>query len=284
MNAITLAQPRAVVHRTRGNAHGPITRLLSPGRLGRKLKPFVFLDWFDLDLSGGHQGFGLHPHSGIATFTWLIEGEAAYEDTTGARGVLPAGGVEWMRAGKGVWHASEPTPASRRMAGFQLWLALPAELELAPAESVYLAPERIPQAGPAKVLLGEYGGGTSPVPSPAGVSYLAVSLKDGERWTFEPPAGHEVAWTALNAGALRVAGEAAPLTAGELAAFAESGEPIEFIADGDAAFVLGSSPRHPHELATGYYSVHTSPEALAAGEAEIARIGELLRELGRLQA
>ncbi|MBX9268015.1 pirin family protein [Chromobacterium violaceum] len=248
MNAITLAQPRAVVHRTRGNAHGPITRLLSPGRLGRKLKPFVFLDWFDLDLSGGHQGFGLHPHSGIATFTWLIEGEAAYEDTTGARGVLPA------------------------------------ELELAPAESVYLAPERIPQAGPAKVLLGEYGGGKSPVPSPAGVSYLAVSLKDGERWTFEPPAGHEVAWTALNAGALRVAGEAAPLTAGELAAFAESGEPIEFIADGDAAFVLGSSPRHPHELATGYYSVHTSPEALAAGEAEIARIGERLRELGRLQA
>ncbi|AXE28640.1 hypothetical protein DK842_01135 [Chromobacterium phragmitis] len=282
MNAATLASPRAIVHRTRGAAHGPITRLLSPGRMGRQLKPFVFLDWFDMDLSDGQQGFGLHPHSGIATFTWLIAGEAAYEDTTGARGLLPAGGVEWMRAGKGVWHASEPAPGSRRMAGFQLWLALPAELELAPAESVYLAPERIPQIGPAKVLLGEYAGARSPIPSPEGVSYLAVSLKDGERWTFVPPAGHEVAWVALNAGALNAAGEARPLEAGEMAAFAESGEAVSFTAVGDAAFVLGSSPRHLHELATGYYSVHTSAEALAAGEAEIARLGEALRARGRL--
>ncbi|MGC0154928.1 pirin family protein [Chromobacterium vaccinii] len=282
MNTAAIARPRAIVHRSRGNRHGPVTRLLSPGRLGRQLKPFVFLDWFDLDLSAGHGGFGLHPHSGIATFTWLLEGEAVYEDTTGARGVLPAGGVEWMRAGGGVWHTSEPSAASRRMTGFQLWLALPAEQELAPAESVYLAPERIPEVGPVKVLLGEYGGVNSPIPSPPGVSYLAVGLRDGERWTFTPPAGHEVAWLALNAGGLRVAGEEAILSAGELAAFAESGEALELIAVGDAAFVLGSAVKHPHDLALGYYSVHTSDEALAAGEAGIARLGDELKRQGRL--
>ncbi|OHX18712.1 pirin family protein [Chromobacterium sphagni] len=282
MNTAATVFARAIVHRTRGAQHGPVTRLMSPGRLGRQLKPFVFLDWFDLDLSAGRQGFGLHPHSGIATFTWLLEGEAVYEDTTGAKGVLPAGGVEWMRAGKGVWHASEPTAASRRMTGFQLWLALPVELELAPAESMYLAPEHIPRQGPARVLLGGYGGLRSPIPSPVGVTYLAVSLKDGERWTFTPPAGHDVAWVALNAGSLRVAGEDAPLAAGEMAAFAETGAAIEFVAAGDAAFVLGSAPKHPHDLALGYYSVHSRAETLAAGEAEIERIGAELRAQGRL--
>ena len=62
------------------------------------LKPFVFLDLFD---NGGRpsQGFGLHPHSGIATLTYVAEGGVGFEDTNGSRGLLPAGGVEWMRAG-----------------------------------------------------------------------------------------------------------------------------------------------------------------------------------------
>src|ERR1700741_3482620 len=94
---------RAVLARTRGHGHGAITRLMSPGDIGEALKPFVFLDLFD------NQGrttptFGLHPHSGIATLTYIAEGDVTYEDTNGARGGLGAGGVEWMRAGKGVWH------------------------------------------------------------------------------------------------------------------------------------------------------------------------------------
>ncbi|AVG18095.1 hypothetical protein CFN79_20780 [Chromobacterium vaccinii] len=68
----------------------------------------------------------------------------------------------------------------------------------------------------------------------------------------------------------------------ELAAFAESGEPIEFIANGDAAFALDSSPRYPHELVKGEYSVPTRPRALETGEEEIVRIGETLRKRGHL--
>ena len=50
-------------------------------------------------------GFGLHPHSGIATLTYLLEGSVGYQDTTGAAGILPQGGVEWFKAGHGAWHA-----------------------------------------------------------------------------------------------------------------------------------------------------------------------------------
>lgn len=73
-------EARAIVYRTRGSQHGPITRLMSPGDLGEFLKPFVFLDLFGFDTSGSRKGFGMHPHSGIATLTWLIEGDTLYED------------------------------------------------------------------------------------------------------------------------------------------------------------------------------------------------------------
>lgn len=275
-------EARAIVYRTRGSQHGPITRLMSPGDLGEFLKPFVFLDLFGFDTSGGRKGFGMHPHSGIATLTWLIEGDTRYEDTTGEQGVLPAGGVEWMRAGNGVWHDGAPAPGTKRVQGFQLWVALPASEENAPAQSIYLSPSQVPREGPARVLLGRHGAAQSPIPAPAPINYLAVQLKDGEHWRYTPPAGHTVGWIAVDAGRLD-AGAGEPVAAGELAVFEESGAAIGFVARGETSFVLGSAMKHPHELVMGHYSVHTSKAALGQGEAEIRRIGARLREEGRLR-
>ena len=269
---------RAIVYRTKGSTHGPITRLVSPGDLGEFLKPFVFLDLFSFKPAAGRKGFGMHPHSGIATLTFMIEGDAGYEDTTGKKGVLPAGGVEWMRAGNGVWHTGEPA-SDAAVLGFQLWVALPASEENAPAQSLYLAPSQVPQEGPARVLLGRYGAAQSLIPAPAAMNYLAVRLKDGERWRYTTPAGHDVAWVAVNAGRLDAGG---PVGTGELVVFEESADAIDFVAYGDTAFVLGSAVKHPYDLVTGYYSVHTSQAALAQGEAEIERIGSRLRQEGRL--
>lgn len=280
----TAVTTRAIVHRTRGAQHGPIARLMSPGDLGEFLKPFVFLDRFGFELDGSHRGFGMHPHSGIATLTWLIEGDTRYEDTTGEQGVLARGGVEWMRAGNGVWHTGAPLAGTRRVRGFQLWLALPPSEENAQAQSLYLAPAQVPREGPARVLLGRHGAAQSPIPAPAPINYLAVELKDGERWRYQPPAGHTVGWLAVDRGGLETGddGQGGPLGAGELAVFEESDAAIELTARGDCSFVLGSAAKHPHELVLGHYSVHTSRAALAQGEAEIRRIGARLRQEGRL--
>jgi hypothetical protein len=70
---------------------------------------------------------------------------------------------------------------------------------------------------------------------------------------------------------------------GTLAVFDESDAAIDVIANGDTSFVLGSAIKHPHDLVTGYYSVHTNRNALARGEAEIRRIGAELRTSGRLR-
>jgi redox-sensitive bicupin YhaK (pirin superfamily) len=268
---------RRVVHRTRGSRHGPIARLVSPSGLGELIKPFVFLDHFDAPPQAG-PSFGLHPHSGIATVTLLLNGAVAYEDTTGKSGVLPAGGLEWMRAAGGVWHSGRSADQSR-MHGLQLWLALPPELENAAPESQYVAPDDVAQDGPVSVLLGRYGASRSPVRAPEFINYLHLKLQDGERWRYEPPVGHNVAWVFVYAG--QIDGPE-PIAAGELAVFEESNAPLEFRSRGDTGFVLGSALKHPHDLVLGYYSVHTSAKALERGEAQIDRIGLRLRAEGRL--
>jgi redox-sensitive bicupin YhaK (pirin superfamily) len=148
--APTPSLPRAIVHRTRGQTHGPTTRLMSTSDLGEILKPFVFLDLFDHE--GAPFNGPLHPHSGIATLSYLMEGEVSYIDPDNVRGTLLAGGVEWMQAGRGMWHGGGLDKAVRTR-GFQLWIALPPELELGPTVSICQAPE-VPQDGPARVLLG----------------------------------------------------------------------------------------------------------------------------------
>ena len=186
---------RQIARRTRGHTSGPITRLMSPSDFGQLLKPFVFLDLFDNKGAslGGSGGLGLHPHSGIATLTYIAEGSVSYEDTSGATGVVPAGGVEWMQAGGGVWHGGGAGNQGRTR-GFQLWIALPPELELAPSASLYQGPEDIQHDGPASVLLGSYGAARSAIEAPSPINYLAVQLKAGERWRYQPPAGHTVLW------------------------------------------------------------------------------------------
>jgi redox-sensitive bicupin YhaK (pirin superfamily) len=271
------AGTRQIVFSTGGRKHGPVTRLVSPSDVGELIKPFVFLDHFEV-VPRPEPLFGIHPHSGIATLTVVLRGGLAYEDTTGKKGSVPTGGLEWMKAGNGVWHDGGPT-LGEPLRGFQLWVALPASEENAQPESQYIAPEAVQGDGPVRVILGSYGQARSVIHAPAGINYFHIRLKDGQRWRYTPPEGHTVAWLAIDKGALR---SPEPIGEGQLAVFEESEGAIELKAKGDTSFVLGSAVKHPHPLVLGHYSVHTSEVTLAQGEAEINRIGQRLRAAGRL--
>lgn len=268
---------RRIVFRTRGRAHGPVVRMVSPSDVGKLIKPFVFLDLIDTQQSLGQQGFGWHPHSGIATLTLAMQGQGRYAESTGHEGTMTAGDIEWMSAGGGVWHTGHVEPPVK---AFQLWVALPPERELAPAFSQHLSVDDIPSDGPARVLLGRSGAAVSPIDAPAGLNYLDVQLEAGQRWTYQPPPGHRVGWIAVMDGILRTPDR---VEWGELAVFDKADAAIAFEAVTDARFVLGSALPHPHELHLGNYSVHTRPEALVEGEREIARIGRELRAKGVLR-
>ena len=165
---------RRIVHRSRGSSHGFVTRLMSPGDLRQILKPFVFLDLVD-NRGETFPTFGLHPHSGLATLTYIAEGSVSYEDTNGATGIL--------RASKGAWHAGGAgDPGHTR--GFQLWVALPPDLELGPSESLYQSAADLPQAGLARVLLGRHDGAASAIAAPSSINYLAVEFVAGDNAEF----------------------------------------------------------------------------------------------------
>jgi len=270
------ATVRRVVLRTAGRKRGPINRLMSPSDIGEMLKPFVFLDHAEVPYTGPELA-GIHPHSGIATLTTVLQGGLAYEDTTGKRGEVPTGGLEWMNAGGGVWHDGGALPGEP-LRVFQLWVALPPAEENSAPESQYIPPHYVQADGPVRVILGGHGKACSPIRAPEGIDYFHVTLKDGERWSYTPPRGYDVAWLAVDTGRLHAS---QVISAGQLAAFEQGEGTVEVRAEGDTSFVFGAAIRHRHPLVLGDYSVHTSREALARGEAEIDRIGARLRAEGR---
>ena len=88
-------------------------------------------------------------------------------------------------------------------------------------------------------------------------------------------------WIAVGKGVVRVPD---PVRRGELAIFAPGQEAVDFVAEAETEFMLGSAVPHPYELVTGYYSVHTGAGALAKGEQRIREIREKLVRAGRLSA
>lgn len=270
--------PRAVRAKTRGQQHGFIRRLVSPGDLGEWLKPFVFLDHVEGAVEPG-TGFGWHPHSGIATLTYSLNSDAAYEDTTGQKGLVEATGLEWMRAGGGTWHQGFIHPKEATVTAFQLWVALPPGVEDGPSQGLYVPPRDVPQVGSVRVLLGTYGGQTNPIPPPSPLVYLDVALARGEGWTFTPLAGHTVAWAFVYRGRARV-GDVA--LSRELAVFEADESPVAFEALEDTRLLFGSAVPHAHPLVLGSHSVHTSAASLARGVARIQEVGLELRRAGRL--
>ncbi len=273
-----MTSERRIEARTRGSQHGFIRRMVSPGDLGERLKPFVFLDHLGGPVRAG-TGFGFHPHSGIATLTYQLDADVEYEDTAGQKGRVAATGLEWMRAGGGTWHQGFIHPKGERVTGFQLWLALPPGVEDGPSEGIYVAPSEVPQVGGVRVLLGEYGGRANPIPSPSPITYLDVALAAGETWRFEPPAEHTVAWAFVYRGRARLCGEE---IVGELVVLDESRGEIVLEAMEASRVLFGSARKHAHALVLGSHSVHTSPASLARGQATIRTIGEELRREGRI--
>lgn len=269
--------PRAIVARTRGAQHGFIRRMVSPGDLGERMKPFIFLDFIHGAVQPG-AGFGWHPHSGICTLTYALNADVAYEDTTGQLGMVEATGLEWMRAAGGTWHRGSVHPRAPTVTSFQLWVALPPGAEDAESQGLYVAPADVPVVGNVRVLLGQYGGRENPIPAPSPIEYLDVTLGAGERWVYTPPAGQTVAWAFVYAGRARVEGAE---VSGELVCLEDGPGDVHIEATEPSRVLFGCAQRHEHPLVLGTYSVHTSPPALARGEARIREIGEALRRQGR---
>jgi redox-sensitive bicupin YhaK (pirin superfamily) len=267
-----------------GERHGPITRLISPSDLGEGLKPFIFLDFFHASIGPGF-GFGMHPHSGIATLTWQPGSDVQYEDTTGKNGILKAGGLEWMNARGGAWHQGLLL-GSGLVTGFQLWVPMPPGVEDGPSTGQYIPPEQVPlieiPGGRVRVLLGDYFNGAEAVSSPIvahqNMNYLVTELDGGAGWAYQPPRSHNVAWAFVFEGRPTVLDQPSHQ---ELLVFDGDGA-IEFTSTyGPSRILLGSGRRHDYPLVLGSSSVHTNQQSFERGQQRIEELGMTLRKSPR---
>src|ERR1700760_1880373 len=143
------------------------------------LDPFLMLDAFGSDDPKAYiAGFPDHPHRGFETVTYMLAGRMRHRDNKGNEGLLTAGSVQWMTAGRGIVHSEMPEQEEGLMQGFQLWLNLPAKDKMAAPRYQDIAPERIPFAHPAKgveakVIAGELAGVKGPVEAGATEPFYA---------------------------------------------------------------------------------------------------------------
>ncbi len=155
--------------------------------------PFLLLDDFRNDNPQDYlAGFPWHPHRGIETVTYLLEGSVEHGDSLGNRGTLNKGDVQWMTAGRGIMHQEMPQgDAQGRMHGFQLWANLPSSLKMAAPryQDVEAAaiPEVVDDDGTrVRVVCGEFWGKKGPVDGVAAdPRYLDVFVPAGKRKTLQ---------------------------------------------------------------------------------------------------
>ncbi len=168
-----------------------LVRLL--GRtLQKRLDPFLMLDLFGSENPDDYLGgFPDHPHRGFETITYMIEGRMRHRDSAGHEGLLETGGMQWMCAARGVIHSEMPEQKDGRMAGFQLWLNLPARSKMDSPWYRDFAARDLPRFSPRPglevvVLAGRYADRAGAVERPH-TEPLLLDVRLDRDGTFEAP-------------------------------------------------------------------------------------------------
>ena len=157
-----------------------LTRVIGSGKV-TMVDPFLLLDEFRSDRPDDYiEGFPPHPHRGFETVTYMLHGRMRHRDSEGHEGVLSAGSVQWMTAGRGIIHSEMPEMDHGLMWGFQLWVNLPASRKLSAPRYQDIAPEKIPEFNTAgqqvRVIAGDYQGLHGPAQTQVPILYLDVQL------------------------------------------------------------------------------------------------------------
>jgi redox-sensitive bicupin YhaK (pirin superfamily) len=217
------------------------------------LDPFLLLDEFGSDDPQAYiAGFPEHPHRGFETVTYMLAGRMRHRDNQGNSGLLTAGSVQWMTAGRGIVHSEMPEQEEGLMQGFQLWVNLPASDKMTAPRYQDIAPERIPQAafegGTVRVIAGRFGDVGGPV---TGISvdptYLDVALDANASFRTHIAPGHTAFLYAFDGGVLAGDEPARPIARGELAVLG-SGDTVAVRAGAEGArfiLVAGRPLREP---------------------------------------
>jgi redox-sensitive bicupin YhaK (pirin superfamily) len=266
------ASERGVIKTVRGRltsegAGVRLNRVMGTPELPR-LDPFLLLDEFRSDDANDYiAGFPNHPHRGFETVTYMLAGRMRHGDNQGNSGLLTAGSVQWMTAGRGIVHSEMPEQENGLMWGFQLWVNLPARDKMTAPRYQDIAPEEIPvikvkDGIRVKVVAGEVNGVKGPVMAVATQPvYLDIELQPGMAYSPALPPSHN-AFVYVYAGAARVGTPAERVARGELAVLG-AGELVALAAADDASarmLLVAGQPLEEPVVHYGPFVMNTEDE------------------------
>jgi len=185
---------------------GPLTiQRMLPNRYANAIGPFVFLDYVAPVIKNNitKNGMGAHPHRGIATLTYILQGEVEHFDSAGNGGKIYSGGAQWMKAGNGIIHDEnlnyDSQTDSKYVQGFQFWINLPAKNKAEKPEHIAIQANEIVQkelpdnSGSIKVIVGNFEDLHSKIPNYSEQFLYRIHLEAGKVFSIEVDTDIEVA-------------------------------------------------------------------------------------------
>jgi redox-sensitive bicupin YhaK (pirin superfamily) len=152
--------------------------------------PFVLLDEFKSDDPNDYiAGFPMHPHRGIETITYMLNGKFTHRDSKGHEGQMGPGDVQWMTAGRGILHEEMPAMDEGKLWGFQLWLSLPRSQKMVLPRYQHLDSNQMPiidgEGTRVRIISGEWAGKQGPAKNYVPSTYLDVRMFEDRTLAFD---------------------------------------------------------------------------------------------------
>jgi redox-sensitive bicupin YhaK (pirin superfamily) len=266
------ARPRTLIRTHRGmptsdGAGVKLTRVIGTPML-RNLDPFLMLDEIRSDEPDAYiAGFPNHPHRGFETVTYILAGRMRHRDNQGNEGVLEAGGGQWMTAARGIVHSEMPEQENGLLAGFQLWLNLPAKDKMQKPWYRDLTASDVVEATPkegvkVRLLAGSLFGKTGPIGDRVTEPLFAdVALAANARATFDVPQ-KLAGFVYVFEGEATIAGK--KLGRGEMGVLGD-GATLEASSNAGGRFLLiAGKPLHEPVVQYGPFVMNTREEIVQA--------------------
>ena len=159
------------------------------------IDPFLMFDEFGSENKDDYiAGFPPHPHRGIETVTYMLAGRFKHEDSTGSKGEMGPGSVQWMTAAGGIIHSEMPIMKEGKLHGFQLWVNMPAKLKMSKPSYQNIEPQEIPefkdQDKKVKIIAGNFQNKIGPAKGYVNPIYLDIELEKVKNFIYNIPSSH----------------------------------------------------------------------------------------------
>ena len=234
--------------------------------------PFLMLDEFGSENKDDYiAGFPAHPHRGIETVTYMLAGEFEHKDSTGGKGRMTAGDVQWMKTGSGIIHSEMPAMREGKLHGFQLWINMPAEMKMSKPEYHYIDADQMSvhkdNEKKVKVIAGKFEKAEGPIKKHnVDPIYFDIEIQQGKNFSSRIPLNHN-SFIYLIKGEIKVGDKPHEKVKDSKLILLTQGDNLQVTALSNAKFLLISGKPIGEKIARGGpFVMNTKQEILQAVE------------------